>query len=495
MPIHVDKERQTPTHSRATDATSTKKNVPTSFVDNRPEALEQQELQAMANNSPQALEGAKFQEMAEQHAQQSVNKTGIPDDLKTNTENVLKVSLNKIKVHYNSKEPEKVDAHSLTKGNHVYIGPGREEDLPHELIHAGKHQEEGVQPTMTTQDGVGINGDVSKEKEAETLATKAKRNQSVPSKQPLQPLAENNSNTATVQLLHAREMVVGNTYRYQLDGGERTAQLVGITHGGYYHFDNRDRVRGAANIEEDVTDQHMQVDEPMAAAPLYHDEVPVGAAEEQLACWNWAIYALDQAITVSEIDKVFRLLESQVAFERGGNEFLPTVAEGAAIENLMVDFRHLCANRVTNGEITEARATEMATEYRASIERVRVQVGAIRDAINQVDLAEVSKQDITREYNYRLTEVILENAGFEVLPRGTANTWMVGQHVQQGTFGWEHWWLRTPDGQYIDHFPGQGNGIRRNNIMPFGYGEDDIIEVPVRDIKPEHRAQAQLPED
>ena len=61
------------------------------------------------------------------------NRTGISTQLKDRLEQSTGVSLDDVRVHYNSDLPAKLDALAYTKGNQVEIGPGQEHHLPHEL--------------------------------------------------------------------------------------------------------------------------------------------------------------------------------------------------------------------------------------------------------------------------------------------------------------------------------------------------------------------------
>ena len=88
----------------------------------------------------------------------SVNKTGIPSQLKENIEQSHNVSLDNVRIHYNSGKPQELCAYAYTQGSHVYISPGQEKYLPHELGHVVQQMRGKVRPAMQIK-GVNINND------------------------------------------------------------------------------------------------------------------------------------------------------------------------------------------------------------------------------------------------------------------------------------------------------------------------------------------------
>lgn len=63
------------------------------------------------------------------------NTTGIPTAMKQHLENASKIHLDDVHVIYNSDKPAKINASSFSQGENIYIGPGYQTDLQHELIH------------------------------------------------------------------------------------------------------------------------------------------------------------------------------------------------------------------------------------------------------------------------------------------------------------------------------------------------------------------------
>ncbi|MFK7797171.1 MAG: DUF4157 domain-containing protein [Aureispira sp.] len=106
------------------------------------------------------------------------NKTGIPDQLKTNIENMSGYSFDEVRVHYNSKKPAEDGALAYAYGLDVYIGTGQEEHLAHELWHVVQQMEGGVKGNRTREKDAGL------ESEAEEKAQKVRKGGKNEAKQP-----------------------------------------------------------------------------------------------------------------------------------------------------------------------------------------------------------------------------------------------------------------------------------------------------------------------
>jgi hypothetical protein len=89
----------------------------------------------------------------------------MPDTLKSGIENLSGLSLDGVKVHYNSPEPDKIDALAFARGNEIHLAPGQEMYLPHEAWHVVQQREGRVAPTFS-EAGVSLNDDRRLEQEA-----------------------------------------------------------------------------------------------------------------------------------------------------------------------------------------------------------------------------------------------------------------------------------------------------------------------------------------
>jgi hypothetical protein len=140
---HAENEQENKSESFANEPTQSEGTTEATFqfVDNRPESIQTQQLQELANNSAQVSGIAQLQAMADsfttqkQPIQRKENKTGLPDNLKTGMENLSGMSLDDVKVHRNSDKPAQLQAHAFAQGTDIHLASGQEKHLPHEAWH------------------------------------------------------------------------------------------------------------------------------------------------------------------------------------------------------------------------------------------------------------------------------------------------------------------------------------------------------------------------
>jgi hypothetical protein len=101
------------------------------------------------------------------------NRTGLPDNLKSGIENLSGMSLDHVKVHYNSSQPAQLNALAYAQGADIHVAPGQERHLPHEAWHVVQQAQGRVKPTMQMKGGVPVNDDAGLEHEADMMGTMA----------------------------------------------------------------------------------------------------------------------------------------------------------------------------------------------------------------------------------------------------------------------------------------------------------------------------------
>ncbi len=133
---------------------------------------------------------AKLQQQAPQKAQTyKPNLTGIPTQMKLDFERQSGLSFDDVRVHYNSDKPAQLQALAYTQGTQVYVGPGQERHLKHELGHVVQQKTGIVKPTAVVN-GISINDSSELEEMADQIT-------SIPSI--IQKFQANNGNTNVVQ--------------------------------------------------------------------------------------------------------------------------------------------------------------------------------------------------------------------------------------------------------------------------------------------------------
>ena len=68
-------------------------------------------------------------------ANKNANATGLPDQLKSGIESLSGMSMDHVKVHYNSPGPAHLGAAAYARGTDIHVGPGQQHQLAHEAWH------------------------------------------------------------------------------------------------------------------------------------------------------------------------------------------------------------------------------------------------------------------------------------------------------------------------------------------------------------------------
>ncbi len=133
------------------------------------------ELDTLANNSASnSLPGTSGPATGLPPAQAKArNNTGLPDTLKSGIEHLSGISMDDVKVHYNSDKPSTIQAHAYAQGTDIHLGAGQEKHLPHEAWHLVQQKQGRVRPTIQLKGNVNVNDDKSLEKEADAMGGKA----------------------------------------------------------------------------------------------------------------------------------------------------------------------------------------------------------------------------------------------------------------------------------------------------------------------------------
>ncbi len=96
------------------------------------------------------------------------NKTGIPDKLKTGIESLSGLSMDNVKVHYNSSKPAQIGALAYAQGTDIHIASGQEKHLAHELCHVVQQRQGRVKPTLQ-MGGLPVQATLSGPRDAQVI--------------------------------------------------------------------------------------------------------------------------------------------------------------------------------------------------------------------------------------------------------------------------------------------------------------------------------------
>lgn len=107
--------------------------------------------------------------------ERAINRTGLPNRLKSGMESISGLNLDPVRVFYNSNKPATIQAHGFTQGNHIHLAPGQERHLPHELGHVVQQMQSRVKPTGSIAE-MSLNDSPALENEASQLGVKALQN-------------------------------------------------------------------------------------------------------------------------------------------------------------------------------------------------------------------------------------------------------------------------------------------------------------------------------
>ena len=137
-------------------------------------------LQKMADNSPFSQRFDQLKSLANKTtpshqpvSQLSKDIHSLPDNVKQGVESLSGISMDDVKVHYNSAKPAQLNAHAYAQGTDIHIASGQEKHLPHEAWHVVQQKQGRVRPTTMMKAKVPINDDAGLEKEADVMGARA----------------------------------------------------------------------------------------------------------------------------------------------------------------------------------------------------------------------------------------------------------------------------------------------------------------------------------
>jgi hypothetical protein len=263
MNKHVDKSQENKSHTAASSLPKLKSSGEATFqlVDNRPEAIVQQKIHESLNNSQHVQQLGAAQETAnndlgvtqlkadnpipadftsQEVIQKKGNNTGLPDSLKSGIETLSGLSMDDVKVHYNSDKPAQLQAHAYAQGTTIHLAAGQEKHLPHEAWHVVQQKQGRVKPTIQLKGNLKVNDDAGLEKEADIMGNNAMLPHLA-----ITPLVVSKTPDTTVQRVRMPTTIKGTTHLVQAVHGSIFNGVQGrlLAHGTIVEVETSDKIR------------------------------------------------------------------------------------------------------------------------------------------------------------------------------------------------------------------------------------------------------------
>lgn len=112
--------------------------------------------------------------MAEAGQAGTMRSAALPAKLQSGIQALSGLSLDRVKVHYNSFKPARLNAHAYAQGDDIHLAPGQEQHLAHEAWHVVQQREGRARPTGRIG-GQPLNDDAGLEREADQMGSQAAR--------------------------------------------------------------------------------------------------------------------------------------------------------------------------------------------------------------------------------------------------------------------------------------------------------------------------------
>jgi hypothetical protein len=232
-------------------------NIQNDFQDNSLEALQMKAFseniqesemeQAFDNNGP-----IQKQEGQQKASGGSPNTTGLPNNMKSNLEQMSGMNMDDIQTHYNSAEPAKIGALAYAQGSDIHIGPGQEKHLGHEAWHVAQQKQGKVNKTTETANGTPVNDNPGLEAEADKMGAKIMKKEAPSHDQ--EPLQQKTLDNGTRQHKTIQKEPIGEEEQQQAEAAAENAEdaVAEGQEGAEYAQDNiEDAVEGGQEAVSD----------------------------------------------------------------------------------------------------------------------------------------------------------------------------------------------------------------------------------------------------
>lgn len=496
------------------------------LVGNRSEPAPMAALQSLTNDREQVKQLSAMNETA--------NRTGLPDGLKSGIENLSGYSMDDVKVHYNSDQPAQLQAHAYAQGTDIHLASGQEKHLPHEAWHVVQQKQGRVAATLQMQGGIQVNDNAGLEREADMMGSRA-----------LTAGTRRGTARALATVRPAMKVLQG-VWAYVNDTTSKRLRMQSHSDGTYtYHgrrFDllsagpplivreipahedgrsgetparTRDQRGDASGEDNERPTRRLRVESvdgsvpgtgsgviDALSTPTFTDEEMrrIGAAETYRvgprgrirplygdstsddfygrACWNWALSgASGDAINPGPM---FDMLSDESHNADGGlyadtfndawERFVPRPVEGTTEEQQRA------------AGVQQAAYERYAEDIRALWERRRARSNVRRRSRNDDSIERITNDAVRLSMQMNGLEPADEN-------ELTRFSIAMARHPHRGV-NWSHWGLEV-DGHSFETIPGSGlwhqrEGFRYWATQDHSIEDSQVTRVPLRHLAPGH---------
>lgn len=177
-------------------------------------------------------------------------KNGLPEKLKGGIEQLSGMSMDGVKVHYNSQQPAQVNAHAFAQGTDIHLAPGQEKHLAHEAWHVVQQKQGRVKPTIHVNNKVPVNDDKNLENEADIMGRKA----TTQNHRKLTQLITKTSSDTITQRKEIDAGIIGLTHLVQAKEGSifEGADFLQVEHGTVLKIDTTQKLRSRRGPNQEI---------------------------------------------------------------------------------------------------------------------------------------------------------------------------------------------------------------------------------------------------
>lgn len=167
MRLKVEKPHRPDASHASPRARREPENPQDAMHDGRQQAAVQRRAQDLASH------GERANALRDRQAVADARPDGLPAQLKSGIEALSGMSMDHVKVHYNSPAPARAQALAYAQGHDIHLAAGQAHHLPHEAWHVVQQAQGRVRPTRQLKAGIPVNDDEGLEREADRMGNLA----------------------------------------------------------------------------------------------------------------------------------------------------------------------------------------------------------------------------------------------------------------------------------------------------------------------------------